>query len=126
MPARRPVGLSLMTLFVAFAFTGCGGVAARIDLVPGAAEVRTAKSDPPPAFVEIGPIEAVHGSGCGGFGKLGTYEGAYNTLRNKAVEMDFARLPRYGATRSSTPAGAKSLKFAAMMSSTTAAAASAV
>jgi hypothetical protein len=78
MPVYAAAGLLLL---------GCGGSAPRVELVPRAADVRTAKSDPPDGYSEIGPIEAVHGSGCGDLGKLGTYEGAFNTLRNKAVEV---------------------------------------
>jgi hypothetical protein len=85
--AHWPVRLLLISSLVVGALTACGGVAARIDLVPGAADVRTGKADPPERFIEIGPIEAVHGSGCGRFGKLGTYEGAYNMLRNKAAQI---------------------------------------
>jgi hypothetical protein len=85
--AHRLLRIVTIGSLVAGTLTACGGTAARIDLVPRAADVRTGKSDPPEGFVEIGPIEAVHGNGCGGFGKLGTYEDASNILRNKAVQM---------------------------------------
>lgn len=84
---HHAIRLLPFAFFLVFPLTACGGVAANTQLVPGAAEVRTGKSDPPEGFVEIGPIEAVHGTGCGAFGKLGTYEGAYSVLRNKAAEM---------------------------------------
>ncbi len=60
--------------FVPFAlFTSCA--AANVNLTNGAEQVRVVKGDPPPDFREVGPIEVAHGSGCGGFGEKGSYEG---------------------------------------------------
>ena len=75
---------------LAFAFTsslviGCG--ASVPQATPGASAVTTGTDDPAAGLVEIGPIEASHGSGCGAFGAGGSYEGAYRVLRNRAAEM---------------------------------------
>lgn len=56
-------------------------------LSPAAQEVRTGKGDPPGEMQELGPVEATNGSGCGGFGERGTYEGAMVVLRNKAASL---------------------------------------
>ncbi|MDX2021263.1 MAG: DUF4156 domain-containing protein [Deltaproteobacteria bacterium] len=68
------------------ALAACGTTAPAVVLRPGANAVKVAKAEPPDGCVEVGPIEAIHGSGCGGFGREGTYEGAYMTLKNKADE----------------------------------------
>jgi hypothetical protein len=65
----------------------CSTTPPQVKLTPQAANVRTGKDDPPAELVEAGPVEATHGSGCGGFGKVGTYEGAYTLLRNKAASL---------------------------------------
>ncbi len=67
---------------------GCvmnGAPSAPPPLSPAAQSVQVLKSDPPRSCRDLGPLEAVHGSGCGGFGSQGTYEGAYNELRNMAA-----------------------------------------
>lgn len=76
------------------AVTACGGGMAPMGgmapLPPTtsarAAEVTVAKSDPPPGSTDLGPLEVVHGYGCGGFGDTGTFEGAMIMLRNAAAE----------------------------------------
>ena len=62
------------------------GTAPHATLMPGAETVRTGTSDGAPDAVELGPVEVSHGSGCGGFGEAGTYEGAYTLLKNRAVQ----------------------------------------
>jgi hypothetical protein len=57
-----------------------------VAVSPSAQGVEIAKADPPKGSREIGPIEAVHGNGCGGFGAKGTYESALAELRNQAAE----------------------------------------
>jgi hypothetical protein len=57
------------------------------QLSPAAQNVHVTKAEPPEGCAEIGPIEAVSGGGCGMYGAKGTYEDAYNILRNKAAEM---------------------------------------
>jgi hypothetical protein len=56
---------------VVLALAGCGG-GATLHLLPEATAVRTAKADPPATAVELGPIEGVHGGGCGLFGSRST------------------------------------------------------
>lgn len=63
-----------------------GGVATVPVLAPAAAAVRVGKTDADPSCRDLGPIEIAHGDGCYGTGDLGTYEGAYNALRNLAAE----------------------------------------
>ncbi|MEO7095844.1 MAG: DUF4156 domain-containing protein [Polyangiales bacterium] len=60
----------------------------------GASRLHVGKSDPDPACEELQPIEAVHGDGCGGFGERGSYNGAYNVLRNLAADVgaDYVRM----------------------------------
>jgi hypothetical protein len=57
------------------------------ELAAGGQRLRTGKSDPDPGMRELGPIEAINGSGCGGFGAKGTYEGALNELKNRGAAM---------------------------------------
>lgn len=57
-------------------------------------DVRVAKSDPPPGYVEVANITGIDGSGCGLVGSRGTYEGAMTDLKNKAGEYraDFVQI----------------------------------
>ena len=55
--------------------------------MPGAQSVRVDKADPPQGYVTVGPISAVDGHGCGGFGRAGSYLNAINQLRNEALTM---------------------------------------
>jgi hypothetical protein len=72
-------------VFVMWVLSACGAVADLPPTSPHAREVEVGKSDPPPGSVEIGPIEASHGDGCGTFATTGTLEGAMILLRNEAV-----------------------------------------
>jgi hypothetical protein len=67
------------------AVTACGGMAPLPPTAARAADVAIGKADPPPGAADLGPIEAAHGDGCGGFGETGTFEGAMITLRNEAA-----------------------------------------
>jgi len=62
-----------------------GGVAPPPAAFRSASSVEVGKSDPPPGSVQVGVLEAVHGSGCGGFGQAGTLGRAMIVLRNMAV-----------------------------------------
>ena len=75
----------LLGAVVTFALFACS--VSTQQLSPAAQNVQVTKAEPPPGFVEVGPIEAVSGGGCGMYGSRGTYEDAYNILRNKAAEM---------------------------------------
>ena len=75
----------LIPLFVCFILVGC--VAEPIPLNPAAFQIRIGKSDPGEGYIEVGPVTATHGGGCGGFGSRGTYEGAYAILKNKAATL---------------------------------------
>lgn len=67
------------------AVAACGGMAPLPPASAQATEVTVAKADPPPGSADLGPIEAAHGEGCGGFGERGTFEGAMIALRNAAA-----------------------------------------
>lgn len=53
--------------------------------VANAYRVVVGKNDAPPDAVELGPIEAIHGAGCGSWGERGSFEGAMFQLRNVAA-----------------------------------------
>jgi hypothetical protein len=67
--------------------SSCGGKASVEPLSAEATAVTVRKGDAPPGSQEVGTIEGEHGSGCGAFGEKGTYEGAMNALREKAVSL---------------------------------------
>jgi hypothetical protein len=101
---REGVRIAVASLPVAVAalgvLSGCFASAQAVPTSRFAASVRVGKSDPPLSCQDLGPIEAVHGSGCGGFGARGDYRGAYNVLRNQAglaggnyVRMDVQQPP---------------------------------
>src|SRR5690606_16748028 len=56
-------------------------------LTDGGRAIQTGTRDATHGLEEVGPIEVSNGSGCGGFGRKGSYEGAYAMLRNRAAEM---------------------------------------
>ena len=58
-----------------------------IPLGSQALQIRTGKFDPGEGYIEVGPITATHGGGCGIYGSLGSYEGAYAILKNKAATL---------------------------------------
>lgn len=66
---------------------------------PRANDIEVAKADPPPGSANLGPIEAVHGNGCGGFGARGSFDGAMIVLRNLAA----ARKANYVSLLTTTP-----------------------
>jgi hypothetical protein len=78
-------GVRIIAVASLAALAGCFVTAQPVVMSPRASTVRVGKSDPPLACQDLGPIEAVHGSGCGGFGARGDYHGAYNVLRNQAA-----------------------------------------
>ncbi len=55
-------------------------------VTPGAQAVHVSKSDPPASAKNLGPIEVVHGHGCGLNGAKGSYDSAEAELRNQAEE----------------------------------------
>jgi hypothetical protein len=81
-----------LLLCLALGSSACGGAAA--TLVPGAERVVVHKGDAPADAVEVGPVEATDGNGCGAFGTRGTYAGAYIQMRNAAYQLgaNFVRI----------------------------------
>ena len=77
---------NIVILLVATFLYGCA--APEIKMSSGASTVKVAKSDPPDNYSEIGPITAIDGEGCGGFGYRGTYNRAVIRLKNKTYKMD--------------------------------------
>ena len=68
--------------------TGCVRHASTSSLEAGAEKIKVyRKSDPPSTCVEIRPFSATNGNGCGLLGSMGSFEGAYNTLRNTVIQM---------------------------------------
>lgn len=66
----------------------CLSCAAKIvQLKPNAEKIKIGQNEPGEDYTEIGPIEVEHGSGIGLWGSKGSFEGAYNLLKNKAVDM---------------------------------------
>ena len=99
----KQVGVALAVALVA---GGCGSVQVTEPL-PGAERVRIVKGDAPADAVEVGPIEATSGYGCGAFGERGTYTTAYAVLRNEAVKVG-ANLVRIDSMREPYFAAAES------------------
>lgn len=89
---------------------GCA-TAKGIPLNAGADKIEIGKRDPDSNMMSIGPIEVIHGSGCGGFGAKGTYEGAYNMLRNKALSMGAAYVQLITITEPHSEYGCYDNKF---------------
>jgi hypothetical protein len=75
----------LSPLLVVLGLSACATPPIVLD--PGASAVKIAKSDPADNFEEVGPVSGFHGNGCGGFGYLGTYEGAVTNIKNNAHRM---------------------------------------
>jgi hypothetical protein len=63
----------------------CGAAAQVEPISPEAEKVIVRKSDPPSTATDLGPLEVEHGSGCGGYGRQGSYEGALNLLKAEAA-----------------------------------------
>ena len=80
-----PRKLLIIVVLAVVAVSGCARKPIRLS--PGANVVKVAKSDPTDNFTEVGPVSGFHGNGCGGFGRLGSYEGAVTDLKNKAHSM---------------------------------------
>lgn len=89
----RRLCLLLIALCLAFSALGCSA-AAPPQLTAEGRKVKAQKAEPPAGAEEVGPVSGVHGDGCGGFGSLGTYEGAYAELKNAAAAMgaNFVRI----------------------------------
>lgn len=66
------------------------------EAIRSATEVRVGTLEPGYSFEELGPISATHGRGCGLYGYQGSYEGAYELLRQRAASMgaDYVRILR--------------------------------
>lgn len=76
-------GIGLVT--VCFICFGCA-TAKVATLSAAGSYVKVIKSDPAGNCQEVGPLEGISGSGCGGFGSKGTYEGSYTQLKNNAAD----------------------------------------
>jgi len=78
-------GKQLILLLSLLILVSC--VAKPVPLGNQALQIRTGKFDPGEEYVEVGPITATHGGGCGIYGSTGSYEGAYALLKNKATTL---------------------------------------
>ena len=63
---------------------GCS--AGNVDIRPESVNIQVGNDPPGDGFVQLAPITAKHGGGCGLYGAQGDFEGAMNILRNKAAE----------------------------------------
>ncbi len=73
-----------LLMFVLY-LVGCAAPA--VKLQDSGRAVKVGKSDPTDNYSELGPITAIDGSGCGGFGYRGTYDRAVVVLKNKAAAL---------------------------------------
>ena len=81
-------------ILIAAASVLCACAAGQVTVRPDAMHVQVGTSPPGQGFVQIGPITAKHGGGCGLYGSQGNYEGAMDILRNKAAErgVDYVQI----------------------------------
>ena len=80
---RRAPLLSSAALFLA----GCAAPTHPPQLSLQGRTVRVGKVLPPSSARVLGPVEGNSGSGCAGFGTIGTYETAEADLRNRTAAM---------------------------------------
>tara|TARA_B100000745_G_scaffold295830_1_gene240407 strand:- start:443 stop:952 length:510 start_codon:yes stop_codon:yes gene_type:complete len=73
-------------ILVASAAVGCS--APPVKMNAGASSVKVAKSDPPDNYLELGPVTAIDGKGCGAYGYRGTYDRTVVRLKNKTHGMN--------------------------------------
>ena len=73
--------ISLITILL---LVGC--TASQVAMRPDSANVQVGSNPPGSDYIQVGPITAKHGGGCGYFGSKGDFEGAMTILRNKAAE----------------------------------------
>lgn len=97
-PSKLTILRALAAALTATVFAGC--LASVPSVSSRGNSVRTGRGDPGPDYMELGSITATHGSGCGGFGAKGSYDGAYALMRNRAserganyVRIDFESAP---------------------------------
>ncbi|MGD8241997.1 MAG: hypothetical protein PVG19_10245 [Desulfobacterales bacterium] len=81
-------------LIISSLLIGC--TAGEVMMKPGSTSIQVGNNPPGEDFIQIGPITARHGGGCGIYGSQGDYEGAMNILRNKAHERgaDYVQIIR--------------------------------
>ena len=58
-----------------------------VQMTPGAEKVLVSRTDPADNFELIGPVTAQDGSGCGMYGRRGSYDDAVVAIRVKAAQM---------------------------------------
>ena len=77
----------LTALIVIVMIHGCAATAAPpVTLASGADSLRIFQNDELPSECqEIATVEVTHGEGCGGNGKVGNRDGAFNSFRNEVV-----------------------------------------
>lgn len=76
----RVVGILVAMLVI----VGC--TASNVAMRPDSVNVQVGIDPPGDGFMQLGPITAKHGGGCGLYGSQGNFEGAMNILRNTAAE----------------------------------------
>jgi Domain of unknown function (DUF4156) len=73
------------TYFVVIFLAGC--TASQVQIDSASLNVQIATTPPKGNVVQLGPVTARHGGGCGLYGAEGNFEGAATILRNKAARM---------------------------------------
>lgn len=74
-------------IFIYSLFIPIGCASKRIPLDDNLSNLTINKNHPGNDYIELGLVSGVNGSGCGIFGRRGTYEGALTVLHNKASHL---------------------------------------
>lgn len=75
----------LWTAVLVSMIVGC--TAGQVKMSPESLAVQFGTVPPPEGAIQVAPITARHGGGCGLYGAEGNFEGAAIILRNKAATM---------------------------------------
>ena len=86
--------LALLVFVFALVFSSGCTPTAPLALTPEARRIPVGQSDPGPGYSVIDGLDVVDGSGCGGFGSRGSFNGALSQLRYKAglLHADYIKL----------------------------------
>ncbi len=95
MPAPMSVRKrALLIPGVFLVFTASAASRSTVQLSAQGSGVHVGRTHPPSNATRLGPVEGESGSGCAGFGTIGTYEMAEADLRNRTAAMggDYAEI----------------------------------
>ena len=77
--------IRVILLAIVFVLTGC--TASQVKINPESLNVQIGTTPPMGEAIQIAPLTARHGGGCGLYGAEGNFEGALTILRNKAANI---------------------------------------